>query len=491
MDNFGVRYNNSYSFILRPRRTGKITIGQAKITVDGNRYTSQPLEITVIEQSEAPAAQGGNKEVFATVELSQSSPFVGEAVTVSYKLYFSTSINQPQPLGEPDFSSFLKEEIELKNIPQRNEMIDGKEYRMALLRQFIIVPQRAGTFQPGAFELQVPMYQTTDQRDVFGRRMQRMVNELVVAKVPTLRVKALPEEGKPPGFGGAVGQFQVTAGPNRTTTPANESVMYRIKVSGKGNLRTVALPEVQFPPVLEAYDPRYKEDIQINASGISGYKQNEYILIPRSGGQYKLPGGSFSWFDPKLQRYQTYTWKDTTLVVEGAAAAGTSAPGGENQAVQTLADDIRFITTNPPQPGVPGWFWGSKWMVLALVIPLLGWPLAWWGPLLVRKKEGAQHRRTQALKSWSKSADQADADQLPLLILQSLTEAAGWFLNLEPAQVDAPSLQKGFGPLMGSTHAEALAKLWTQAEAARYGGLRPEDLRTPWKSTLKNLASCA
>jgi hypothetical protein len=44
---------------------------------------------------------------------------------------------------------------------------------------------------------------------------------------------------------------------------------------------------------------------------------------------------------------------------------------------------------------------------------------------------------------------------------------------------------------MGSTHAEALAKLWTQAEAARYGGLRPEDLRTPWKSTLKNLASCA
>jgi hypothetical protein len=268
--------------------------------------------------------------------------------------------------------------------------------------------------------------------------------------------------------------------------------MYRIKVSGKGNLRTLTLPTVNFPPVLEAYDPRYKEDIKVNASGISGYKQNEYLLIPRSGGRYTLPGGSFSWFDPRLGRYQSYRWPDTTLVVEGAAAPG-GGMATDNQSVQTLAEDIRFIDTQPSAAVQPVRYWGSPIMLVLMLLALLMWPASYVWPWLTGRKSHAKKSAAQALQRWKKQAVQLPADQLPLHILQCLTEASGHWVHLEPGQVDAAALQRSWAAVVGPEQALQLAQLWSQAEVARYapGGIQHEPLRHMWKNALNIMESCA
>lgn len=43
-----VSYSNSFSFILRPKVTGKLTIGSVELRYKGRLYTTEPIEIEVL-----------------------------------------------------------------------------------------------------------------------------------------------------------------------------------------------------------------------------------------------------------------------------------------------------------------------------------------------------------------------------------------------------------------------------------------------------------
>ena len=479
MDNYGVRYNTGYSFVLRPRRTGKLTIGPARIEVEGNVFRTDPLEITVLEQ--APMAEGGQestKWVFAQAEVSNESPYVGEPVTVSLKLYLRTNINNPETVEEPSFSGFLKEEIELKERPQRDEMVNGVTFRMVLWQQFIIVPQEAGTHKTGKWETLIPTYKPSNQRDIFGRQMQQLVRETVVAQMPTLRVKPLPQEGRPADFSGAVGQYRVDASLTPEAMEANASASYKVKVTGKGNLRVLALPNVAFPPVLEVYDPKYTESIQVSAAGLSGSKQNEYIIIPRSGGTYKIPAWSFSWFNPEKGMYESFQMAEKSLVVNGpeASRAGSPRPlNGDRMEVESMANDIRFLWEKPQQGRAPTRFWGGSafwlaWMgVLGLFLAGLG--AIWWSGRTPKKVARLGKIKADVKRKLPALAGPELAGEV-LVFLTHLYVELG---RGEAGMASGPELERALTQGCGSALGKKGHALWNAAEALRYAPVGKED----------------
>ncbi len=79
----------------------------------------------------------------------------------------------------------------------------------------------------------------------------------------------------------SVGSFKFTTKLDRDSIQTNESANLSLRISGTGNLRMINLPEFEIPNDIEAYEPKYKESIKLNKTGLSGYKREEYLLIPR------------------------------------------------------------------------------------------------------------------------------------------------------------------------------------------------------------------
>ena len=84
-------FSKTYSYFLAPQTTGKVTIGQATIDVEGKTYKSLPVEVEVTSAVEVPK-DGNNAEYVASenvhlvAEVSNLNPYLNEAITVTYKL---------------------------------------------------------------------------------------------------------------------------------------------------------------------------------------------------------------------------------------------------------------------------------------------------------------------------------------------------------------------------------------------------------------------
>ena len=85
-------YSKTYSYFLAPTARGKFTIGQAEITIEGNTYKTSPKQIEVTAAVDTPK-DGNNSDYVASenlhlvAEISNSNPYLNEAITVVYKLY--------------------------------------------------------------------------------------------------------------------------------------------------------------------------------------------------------------------------------------------------------------------------------------------------------------------------------------------------------------------------------------------------------------------
>src|SRR6185436_8805925 len=138
-----------------------------------------------------------------------------------------------------------------------------------------------------------------------------------------ISVDALPEE---PGFGGAVGDFQVKASLDRDTVALGEAATLRFTVRGSGNLKWVdRAPELSLPGA-KVYPPQTRSDLKVGPEGITGSRTWEFVVVPETRGALAIPPLPFAYFAPStgaLKRTQTAA---LTLRVEGGSAAPAALP---------------------------------------------------------------------------------------------------------------------------------------------------------------------
>lgn len=385
----GVRsYSKTYSYTLAPTAQGKFAIRQATITIDGKVYKSLSKNVEVTAAVDKPNDQMSVDDIaddnlHLVAEVSKTSPYLNEAISVVYKLYVSPSINVSnfRPLDNPKYNNFWSQDMPFTRYDVQNGTYEGKAYRFVVLKRVVLYPQKNGQLTIEPLSLDVTLEVPSNKRDFFGGRIFTQTNKTVSAGKRVINVKPLPSEGKPADFGGAVGSFEFSVSTSKTKLNASESLQATITVKGNGNLKLFQLPEPSLPGALEVYEPEFNEEVRTTLSGMKGKVSNNYTIVPSFRGKYPIPGISFSYFDPELERYKSVTSDEIMInVMEGPLGSGSIVNGPSSinkQAVISSNDQFNFIKLKPNLTAIgTNYFFGSTRFYFWLFSPFLLIPIA-------------------------------------------------------------------------------------------------------------------
>ena len=395
-------FSQTYTYTLMAQREGTFTIAPASIRVSGSEYTSNGVRITVLPEDEQPqqpqqpsrqtgaqqtqqSSNSGNvssENLFIRTIVSKTRVHEQEAILLSYKLYFA-GVDVAQFTNNtkiPEFTGFLKQDLEQGEIQTELEHYNGRNYQTATLYRTLLYPQHSGDIKidPASFEAVLRVQTRAQVRSIFDDFFGTYTNvtRAITAPGVTVHVDALPG-GKPAGFSGGVGHFTLTPSISQTELQTNDAVTIRLDITGTGNMKLLKTPAVDWPEGFEPYDPKVTNNFKTTTSGVSGTKSIEYLAIPRASGDYTIPAVMFSYFDTQDGTYKTLSTPEYTIHVKKGANEQTNNAVVNNyvnkEDIKQLGSDIRYINTAVPtlQPKRAAWVeYGSLTFWLLYLVPL-------------------------------------------------------------------------------------------------------------------------
>ena len=388
-------YTLTYSYVIQPIAKGTFTIPSASITYDGEIIKSNTVRVTVTDAVAIPKDPNdpryvAQENIHLVAEISNLKPYVGESISVTYKLYVNTSMVNVQNYREtssPSFEGFWNQNIELtRGASAETGTYGGREYRYVVIKKTVLIPHTSGEFEIDPMEMEITAGVPIGRRDFFGNMLMNDVNMTVTSGRKKIQVKELPLLNRPADFSGAVGDYSFSVTSSKTDLKANESAQIKVELSGQGNLKLVQLPGIETPNGLEVYEPEHKEQISTSLKGLSGSVYDQYAVVPQFRGKYIIPSVSFSFFNPKTEKYVSVNTDPIVLnAVQGRALPDEGSSVIAKRSVEGNESDIRFIETKTTfvQAEKKSDFFRSGLFYALMIAPLLSIPL---GMFIGRKK---------------------------------------------------------------------------------------------------------
>lgn len=502
-DNSGTRYKISYTYILQTRKEGEYAIDPAFIQIEGKTYRTEPVTVQVVKQKSKP--QSRNRElIFLQAAVSDKSIYQGEPLFANYTLYYRTDVGQYQITSEPNYQDFYKEDVKLDEYNGKTEILDGQRYKVGDIRRLVLIPQKAGSYDLGSLDLKIPIRYATGTRDRFGFMRYATRTAELSADFPKLKVKPLPTKGRPQNFSGAVGQYKMDVDLSSTEINVDGSLSLKIRIEGKGNIKLCDLPEVEFPKVFEVFDPEIKEKSSVGRYGMQGFKEIEYLLVPRYGGSYKMEPIEFSYFDPKKGKYLRLQSEAFEITVKGGSGPANSSQsksrlGSDNgESVDFINEDILFIKTK-----TKSWlkhdhqFLGSRlfWILilapLIIALTLIGWWLRVKSELKNRDNLRVQRAGKAAKKNLQKAKKALSLGEAELFYQELETALYGFFsakFNVGKSLLNkeflSQALHKSEAP---EEKIQEVIQLLEKCEMARFTGLKIDAAQQDYEHAMELL----
>ena len=354
-----VQVSYTWQYELAAPQKGSFTIGAARVRVSGQEFRSNPVPVTAIAAAApaappplsgapgspgdtppgaapggpvAEAAEGGS---FIRLVTDKKKVFAGEAIAAAWYLYMDQPVDKYDTQTEPHTEGFWTEDV---TVPSRRgglvltqETVQGRPYQVAMVLKKALFPLQLGRLTI------TPMEAEISRSDFFGNAVR---SQRVRSAPSAIEVLPLPKLGQPAGFDAAnVGTFTLNARVDRTEVAVGEPVTLTVEVGGHGNLRKLAMPAIPRIEGWKSYEPRVNVVVD-PASGVSGTKTAEILLMPERPGAVTLPALVLNTFDPDSQRYARVETAPLTLTATGdavvagaragapAAGAGTGVAGG-------------------------------------------------------------------------------------------------------------------------------------------------------------------
>jgi hypothetical protein len=389
-------FEKSYSYFLLPNQKGTLVIKQAMIEYNGQIYKTQPLKINVTAATEQPRDPNDSQisaddNLYLVADISNTNPYINQPITVVYKLYFSYNIGLDggfKELSKPKYNDFWSQNIDIKQLVAEEGMFKGEKYRYVVLRKTVLYPQKSGKLEIEPLSLDIGVQLPTNRRDMFGRVIVTNGNKRVSAGAKTIKVKALPEAGKPIDFTGAVGKFDFKAVPSKTTLKNGESLELVLSVTGTGNLKLFTLPKPEVPNALEMYDPVHDEKVNTPLSGMNGKISDSYTIIPQYKGDYIIKPMRFTYFDLTTGSYKTISSSAIKINVLDGPTQNTDTTSTANVGKNKIEKVEQFkyidLKTELVASKEPAFFGSNKFYTL-LLLPFLLLPVI----VLFKKKKEA------------------------------------------------------------------------------------------------------
>jgi hypothetical protein len=392
------------SYVLKPNKTGTLTIKPATATVDGQKLHTNPIQISVHNQATQgntktpgfsplpdpswPTAQppvdmdelvrpGENvdekirKNFFIKVEVSKTDCFLGEPIVATYKLYARLR-SESRVTRHPSLNGFsVYDMIDPTDDRVSVEKINGKNFSVHIIRKSQLIPLQAGDVTLDPVELDNNIYfvradagSSKSSGQGLGGLLDRLfepevsgtpfTQHIVLESKPVMiHVKPLPEEGKPADFNGAVGKYSITASLNTKEVDTGDAANLSVAIKGTGNLPVINAPVINWPVNMESYDVSNKENIDKTVAPLGGTKTYSYSFICTKPGKYILPPVRMSYFDPVAKAYKNIESDPLDLIVKASIKKKQVKP--RETPVQTNQVDWTKYA-----------LWGSAFLLLAI-----------------------------------------------------------------------------------------------------------------------------
>ena len=286
---------------------------------------------------------------FGEIVIGDKSVYVGEVVPVELRFYFRADC-QFDNLQRPTFGGDGFTAAPLSEPEQTEQYIEDIPYNIVTFRS-AVTPAKSGELEipPAMMEGRMVAAGGPAGLDPFFDQFfqnfpmpgfGRAENIQASTDGTRLDVQALPQDGRPENFSGAVGQFTMKASADPKSVDAGEPVTLTLKVEGRGSFDAMTPPELTGADGWRTYAPKESFDGN-DAIGFGGTKTFEYSMVARED-RSATPGASFSYFDPLKKKYVTLTADPVAVTAAGGGSAADDA-----QTAAATDEDL------PPTQGAP------------------------------------------------------------------------------------------------------------------------------------------
>jgi len=499
-------------YLVEPLEPGDYTIPPITVYCDGEELLTQPVSFTATAKSNTQSQTGdirsskkrigsgkGAKLVFLKAQVQKETVYSGEMIPVRIEAYFNRKIQAnlltlPKLVGDGFVLSPLsdKPSRSMKQVDNSRYIVLGwtsfltgiKEGSHPLhfeLQAELLMPQRSRMFS--RFRNQ-GLFQDDLFDDFFNDYQAKTVN--VASPDLTLETVALPTEGRPINFSGAIGNFSLEVAANPDDVEIGEPITLTMSVQGTGNFDRVVAPYFPESKKWKKYSPSVQFEPE-NKRPDKGAKRFEQAIVAQDPTITEIPPLSLNYFDPVSGRYKEMTSDPIPLSIR-------SRPGqsGSPQLIQTSPqeqkEDTRTgiaITTNIeglaplklrqgiPRPTIRPLF-QQNWFILTMAMcGCLLLALVTIGAVRRQQQRNPERQLRATMKKrlghHLKKIDQArsknDSREFLALCRSAIQEQLGLHWQTEAAAITANDLEQRLEP--GSS----LITVFQMADQAAYGGL--------------------
>ncbi|MXY69653.1 MAG: protein BatD [Acidobacteriia bacterium] len=526
-----VQRGYNFNYRLAARRAGNVQIPALLISAGGRSVRTAPIALRVMPPQE-------NDDFKLRLSLSDSRAYVGQPVTLTVEWYLAREVREysfTMPLLEDRRFEIVdpptegsgggsKDEIEIQLGDRRATgrtsagQLDGRQYTV-LRFQKLLIPREAGSIRLPQATVTFTSPQPGQQRrrglfddffgggafsGVFGGRPV-METLAIPSGRPSLEVLELPSAGRPRGFNGWIGKFELSAEATPANVKVGEPITLRLDVNGSRVSATLPLPALDQQSTL-VRDFRVPREIGAGESR-DGALHFTQTLRARHDAVDAIPPIELPYFDPDLGEYAIATSQPIPLSVEpsrivtaeDAEGLGSNVP--RQLEVESSEQGIGHNYTDAAalvqmQGGAGAWLrpLGPMW----LAVLLLGLPPLAYGALLAGSLHGqskrvfgwrsrSPHARwrnavgASAVERWSES----EAGQAVLAALREYFGArlegraggaAAWtYSDIEAGLAARFSRGNGGGNAVDADSLALLRSVFERCEASTYAGGGAQD----------------
>lgn len=505
----------SYIYILSADVEGTYTIEPARITVDGNVLSSNPITIKVVKGSKKTIQQGKSDSqekslsqqaydiikdnLFIRLYVDKTQAYLGETITATYKIFVHPDLNivNISVPKMPSFNGFWTQDFGIKELKFSTEIINGIPFKVADLKQVVLIPQQTGvlTIDPMEIEFVVRLLIKQQQRkryrdpfdmlfddpffnDPFFSNSYKDFPFTVRSKPLQIKVFGLPSP-QPADFHGGVGSIQLKAWLDKDRVKTGEVATLRVEISGSGNLKLLSPFSLNLPNDIDTYEPKVIDKSSVSPTGINGTITFEYYLVPKNPGQFKIEPVKFAYFNLAKKEYVTLNSQPFTLNVEQGATTQTFVTNIKKEDVKLIGQDIRYIKTTSGKFIIANEsLISSPWFFVLSILPILLWGVVFVyvrrkeqveGNLVLMKQIRANKIAQKYLKNAKKLLSNGNNDLFYEETARSLWNFVANKLNISPSELTRETVkEKLLERIPDSELVDKLIELIDQCEMARY-----------------------
>ena len=338
------------SWSLSPKREGRLVIPRLNVQISGKKSATKEI-VVFVSQSQKKET---DLDVFISAEINKESVYIGEQITLTYSIYRRVECSI-EPFEIPKFPGFWSEELFRPNqIKFKNIAINGVQYQKGILYKVALFPisGKELEIEPLSLKIQKQKKKKRRGRDpffdpFFDSFFTETETKILRSKKREIFVKDYPKS-RPIGFTGAVGDFKISTATDTDSINVNEAITFRVIVEGTGNMGLFTIPKMSFADDIDQFPPKENFEKNVFRDELSGKMMWEYILVPRVSGKLSIPPISFTFFNPKIEKWQKLSSKPTSVFVKNTKDNYLTSNGLTKREIEVLGKDIKYIYNENP-----------------------------------------------------------------------------------------------------------------------------------------------